>query len=103
MIYTDDLLADTAVFTSDPMAVGNADEIYGTVYSDQDATFTVEFAWAHAPTTWDAIASETYASGSKNGYRYPIYGDWVRVVFTNGAVTQTEFRLTFKHRLLGRK
>jgi hypothetical protein len=81
---------------------GGADEVvdYSTavisVFSDQDGSFTVEGSLDSE--NWDSLhASETYTAGAQaSEYTISIPSRYFRIVYTNGGVAQTVFRLACK-------
>ena len=86
-------LGISGVFTGTAFDITNFASINVFVYSNVDSAtngLTVQFS--SDGTNWDHSHSTTYTSGGK-GYIFNCEGKYARVVFTNGAVAQTSFRL----------
>lgn len=86
-------LGTNAVFTSAPIANLDSRRLVGSVFADQAGTLAFSFSddgtiWEPLATTV-AVTANTYAT-----FDQVIYGGLIRLVYTNGAVANTVFRLT---------
>ena len=80
--------------------VTNYPFLNGTVFADQNGTLYVEFS-NDAGVNWDGQESTAYAANQLLGIKVARAGLRARVVFTNGAVAQTQFRLYLVGSTLG--
>ena len=86
-------LAGNGVFTSNPVSNLNARRIVGSAFADQAGVLSFQFSddgtiWESFGTTV-AVSVSTYAT-----FDQVIYGALIRLVYTNGAIVNTVFRLT---------
>lgn len=87
-------LAISGVYTSNAFDVSGYSSINVNVYSDVDSAangLTVQFS--PDGTNWDHSHSTTYTTGTGKGYMFNAEYQYARIVYTNGAVAQTAFRL----------
>lgn len=86
-------LAANGVYTSGsvPAAGAGGATIVGTVFSDQPGTVVVQQSYDE--THWDVQNSLPVTANVGVEINEPLYAPYFRVVYTNGATTQTVFRL----------
>lgn len=94
--HTTTPLAANASFTSDPFPCKGWGKVVGTLYADQDGTLRVQFR--NDGTNWDGEETIAYTAGTRLNIEVPVHGDEARVVYDNGAVAQTTFRLYLRLR-----
>lgn len=85
-------LASDAVFTGLPTLAREYSTISVTTFSNQPGRLTVEFSPDAA--NWDIRRAYSYSPSNLNySKQLLIEGEYIRVVFENGPLAQTEFRL----------
>lgn len=91
LVSTTSILTGSATFTSSSIDVSTFDSLTGTIYSDQSGTLTIQQSFDG--TNWDLQYQFAYSSTSSNAISVPVLAPNLRVVYTNGSVAQTAFRL----------
>jgi len=91
------LLATTS-YTGEAFSVEEYGRIIGSCYADQAGTLYID--QRNDGTNWDCQETIAYAAGALMGFTVEVVGNEARVVFTNGAVDQTAFRLYTRLRRL---
>ena len=87
------LLAD-AVFTGTATDILDYGFIFVTIFSNVDsATDGLTFQQSSDATNWDNVDNYSYLAGIGKTYSVQPAAKWFRVVYTNGNVGQTAFRL----------
>jgi hypothetical protein len=87
-------LAANGVFTGTAFEVTGFASINVNVYSNVDsATGGVKVEFSPDGTNWDHSHSTSYTAGTGKGYIFNAEYRYARVVYTNGATLQTNFRL----------
>lgn len=77
--------------TIGPYETFRAQNITGSVFSDQGGTLKVEQSFDNQ--NWDISSSITVTGGQGQGFSFPVEAPYFRATYTNGGVDQTVFRL----------
>lgn len=86
------ILAGAAVYTSDPIHLNQYNRLTGIVKSDQSGSLAVQ--QSSDGTNWDHITTIAVTGGTGKEIDVKVYGEYARLVYTNGATDQTVFRMT---------
>ena len=87
-------LGTAAVYTGTATNISSCGIIFVNVYSDQaSATDGLSIQQSSDATNWDHADDYTVPAASGKNYSINPHAKWMRVVYTNGTVAQTEFRL----------
>lgn len=89
---TTTVLAASGTYTSPSINGIQYRRLTGKVYTDQAGTLDLQHS--DDGSTWDNLTSISVAAATPTKFDEPIYAQYVRVVYTNGATAQTAFRLS---------
>jgi hypothetical protein len=86
-------LAASGVYTSNivPAAGSGGITLVGTVFADQAGTLAVQQSFDQ--TNWDVQNTFSVAADAGQPFSVDLYAPYLRVIYTNGATAQTQFRL----------
>lgn len=90
-IGTTSLLNANQEYVSDVKVTDRADNISGSVFSDQAGTIFIE--QSHDQQNWDISTSYTVDAADGKGFSEQLYAPYVRVRYLNGGTNQGAFRL----------
>lgn len=98
---TTTLLGAAGVYTSNVITTDVAQNLTGSIYSDQNGTLVVYQSFNYSPqmgdiaatVDWDISQSITYTGGTTPGFSIEILAPTFQLVYTNGGTPQTKFRL----------
>jgi len=97
--FTDDVLLAAGVYDTEAMGSRGTSRIKGTVWADQAGTLTV-YQGPTAAKCDDIVTTIAVAAcvnpGDGEGFTIDCIGRFFKIVYTNGGVDQTEFRLGWK-------
>jgi hypothetical protein len=89
-------LGIAATYTGAAFSVEAYGKIIGVCFADQNGTLYVD--QMSDGTNWDSRETMAYVAGDAMGFVVEVMGNKARIVFTNGAVAQTAFRLQARAR-----
>jgi hypothetical protein len=97
-------LGIAGVFTGTSEDVSNYSEVRVSVISDQSSAVNgLSIQFSKDGTNWDFTDTYTVTGGTANTFVSPRYAQFFRIVYTNGGVAQTSFRLsTILNKVMGR-
>lgn len=90
-IGTTDPLDANGEYTSGTKVTDRADNISGSVYSDQAGTIFIE--QSHDGENWDISTDYAVSADDGKGFSEPLYAPYVRIRYVNGGTDQGVFRL----------
>lgn len=91
-IGTNDLLEGDEVWTSPAIKTNHASSVRGVVFSDVDGSLSIEFSVNGED--WDLVATPVAVTGGTGeSFNEAVVAPFVRLVYTNDADDQEEFRL----------
>lgn len=91
-VHSTELLEEDAIYTSDWILVDQYDRITGLAYSDQGGSLVIEQSTDGANADFEH-AAVTLTGGTGEEIDIKIYGEFFRVIYTNGDTAQGEFRM----------
>jgi hypothetical protein len=84
-------LAANGEYDSGVLVTDRADNISGSVFSDQTGTIFIEQSGDGQ--NWDISTSYTVTANDGKGFSEPLYAPYVRIRYVNGATNQGTFRV----------
>ena len=91
-IGTSSVLGSNGTWTSSAIKTNLAGSVRGIVFSDKGGSLTIEFS--SDGTNWDyKTTAISVTGGTGKSFNEAIVAPYFRLVYTNGATAQTEFRI----------
>lgn len=84
-------LGANATYTTGTLVTDRADQITGTVFSNQGGTLFID--QSADGTNWDVSRQIVVVANTGQGFKEDLYGGYVRLRYTNGGTAQGTFRL----------